>query len=60
MIDIKAGEGLCEYIRRANGMKKEISQLSDIPKIVNSDKITITGGAEFIGKFLNALPEEYK
>ena len=60
MNGIIKGEGLLEYIRRT---EKEISEMSGIPKkYFGSDqrKMEIIGNAEFIEKFLDALPYEYK
>lgn len=57
--DIKIGEGLCEYIRRVEKEKKEMFEISGIPKELmgNIRKFrpsgtNITGSAEFIKKFL--------
>lgn len=61
MIEIKDGESLMEYIRRYEEREKEMSTVSGIPKKYHNKKeIVITGGIEFIEKFLKRLPEYMK
>ena len=64
MIEIKPNEGLCEYIRRHDEMVKEMKNISGIPANLTGKHekfghsvtgITITGGIEFIEKFIKAL-----
>lgn len=63
MIKMIKGEGLLEYVRRQETMEKELSQISGIPKKYfgrEQKGITIIGGSEFIKKFVDGLPDEYK
>jgi len=60
---MKKGEGLIEYIRRQEAIEEELSKISGIPKKyfgTEQNQIIITGGLEFIEKFMDGLPDEIK
>lgn len=58
-VDINVGEGLCEYIRRVEGLKKESSELMGISNKYfgnnQNSRINIIGNEKFIEKFKRRL-----
>ena len=62
-IDIIEGEGIMEYIRRSEAMSKEMGVVSGIPQRYfgrQNNSMNIMGNSEFIEKFLDKLPDEFK